>query len=291
MQDTIITGAGNSRTLKTVADFLTRYPTYADFAAGFIAGEIPADIGPLVAAGVQQQGMALNKANLLSDATGAKLGLANTATPNDALSALASHYGTCATAAAAAAKVVTLPGFSLATGTAIAVKFTYGNTASSPTLNVNGTGAKSIAVYGSTAAGSGAWSAGEVVLFVYDGTRWVMNSGAILGTGYGIEIYMGTFAGTGEMSFSLTFPKLPIYIMFQTTYMSGAQKGNAATVHLGIVGDGRKMNPGRAEATMSISGKTITFTGKSSSPTANIDTYTYVAIATTNEAKVPSVSY
>lgn len=207
MQDTIITGTGNSHTLKTVADFLTRYPTYADFAAGFIAGEIPADIGPLVAAGVQQQGTALNKANLLTDATGTKLGLATTATPNDALSALASRYGTCATAAATAAKVVTLPGFSLATGTAIAVKFTYANTAASPTLNVNGTGAKSIAVYGTTAAGSGAWSAGEVVLFVYDGTRWVMNSGTVLGTGRGAEIYKGVYAGTGGSEVSISFPK------------------------------------------------------------------------------------
>lgn len=109
-------------------------------------------------------------------------------------------YGTCATAAATAAKTVTLSGFSLVTGAVVAVKFTYANTAASPTLNVNGTGAKSIAVYGSTAAGSGAWSAGEVVLFVYDGTRWVMNSGAILGTGNGCEMYTGSYNGTDSQA-------------------------------------------------------------------------------------------
>ena len=52
------------------------------------------------------------------------------------------HYGTCSTAAATAAKVVQCDGFKLVTGARIAVKFSHSNTAASPTLNVNGTGAK-----------------------------------------------------------------------------------------------------------------------------------------------------
>lgn len=85
-------------------------------------------------------------------------------------------YGVCETASATAAKVVTVTGnFTLETGATIAVKFTNTNTASSPTLNVNGTGAKAIKRYGTTAAGTdiySSWQAEQVVIFIYDGTQW-----------------------------------------------------------------------------------------------------------------------
>ena len=88
-------------------------------------------------------------------------------------------YGTCSTAAATAAKVVTLADFdTLLTGVTIHVKFTYGNTAASPTLNVNSTGAKNIYAYGTTAPGTTAaasWAANSVVSLTYDGTAWRMN--------------------------------------------------------------------------------------------------------------------
>ena len=82
-------------------------------------------------------------------------------------------YGTCATAAATVAKAVTCSGFALKKGVAILVKFTYTNTAASPTLNVNGTGAISIVSYGTSAVASYYWKPGQTVLFVYDGTYWV----------------------------------------------------------------------------------------------------------------------
>lgn len=85
-------------------------------------------------------------------------------------------YATCATAAATTAKVATCSGFTLTTGAVVAVKFTYTNTAASPTLNVNSTGAKSIAAYGTTALPINAWAAGATVVFVYDGTQWIMNT-------------------------------------------------------------------------------------------------------------------
>ena len=50
----------------------------------------------------------------------------------------------CETAAATAAKTVTISGFTLVTGSMAIVNFINGNTAASPTLNVNGTGAKYI---------------------------------------------------------------------------------------------------------------------------------------------------
>ena len=93
-------------------------------------------------------------------------------------------YCTCTTAAATAAKVANLQDsssntFTLMTGITVHVKFTYSNTASSPTLNVNGTGAKAIKQYGTTAASTSvatSWRAGAVVPLTYDGTNWVINS-------------------------------------------------------------------------------------------------------------------
>lgn len=90
-----------------------------------------------------------------------------------------SLYGTCGTTASTKAKVVTLADFSeYVTGITIHVKFTYANTAASPTLNVNGKGAKNIYRYGTTAPGNKAslsWSAGAVISFTYDGSNWIMN--------------------------------------------------------------------------------------------------------------------
>lgn len=81
------------------------------------------------------------------------------------------HYAECSTAAGTAAKVVTLSGFSLATGARITVKFTVTNTAGSPTLNVNSTGAKTI-MYRGSAISAGYLAANRVYEFIYDGTNW-----------------------------------------------------------------------------------------------------------------------
>ena len=96
-----------------------------------------------------------------------------------------SLYGTCDTAAATAAKVVTMAGFDTLTGgVTIHVKFTYANGVASPTLNVNSTGAKNIYKYGTTTPGTNAdtsWPAGGIVSFTYDATAnsnaggWIMN--------------------------------------------------------------------------------------------------------------------
>ena len=93
------------------------------------------------------------------------------------------HYGTCATAAATAAKLVSLGNdITLDTGARVTVKFTYANTAANPTLSVNGSTAKAIMAYGTTAAGNGSWVAGETVTFEYDGTYWQMVNGGIAST-------------------------------------------------------------------------------------------------------------
>ena len=81
------------------------------------------------------------------------------------------HYGTCSTAAATAAKTVSLTGFTLATGAIVTVKFTVTNTAANPTLNVNGTGAKAIQYRGATIS-AGYLAANRVYTFIYDGTNY-----------------------------------------------------------------------------------------------------------------------
>lgn len=94
MQDTIIKGTGNSRTLRSVASFMNLYPTYEDFVAALVTGTLPIDIGPLNSAGVQQTGTAVNKANLLSDATATVLSLTGNPTVNDALNKLGASVNT-----------------------------------------------------------------------------------------------------------------------------------------------------------------------------------------------------
>lgn len=85
------------------------------------------------------------------------------------------YYGTCATAAATAAKVVTVDeDFKLAVGTTVTVKFTNTNTASNCTINVNGTGAKQCWLNTAVAtSGSLFGVADRYIRYMYDGTYWV----------------------------------------------------------------------------------------------------------------------
>jgi hypothetical protein len=86
-------------------------------------------------------------------------------------------YGYCTTASKTVAKAVTVsPAVTeLETGLTIAVKFQYANGVANPTLNVNGTGAKAIKRYGTTAPSTSAtssWNALSVIVLTYDGTYW-----------------------------------------------------------------------------------------------------------------------
>lgn len=82
-------------------------------------------------------------------------------------------YAECSTAAGTAAKVATATNFALEAGARIAVKFTNANTAGTPTLNINGSGAKNIYHKGVqiTDGGNKALLAGALE-FVYDGTQY-----------------------------------------------------------------------------------------------------------------------
>jgi hypothetical protein len=92
-----------------------------------------------------------------------------------------------------------MTGFALVEGITIHVKFANKNTASNPTLNVNGTGNIAIMQYGTTAAGvtdsTNGWSAGAVLSFTYDGTNWIRDYWYNT-TYYYTSIYSNTAAST-----------------------------------------------------------------------------------------------
>ena len=81
------------------------------------------------------------------------------------------HYGICNTSVSVVAKTATLSGFKLVSGAKAVIKFTYGSTATSPTLNISSTGAKAI-YYKGAAVPSGLITANAFVELVYDGTRY-----------------------------------------------------------------------------------------------------------------------
>lgn len=158
-------------------------------------------------------------------------------------------YATCGTAAATAAKVATLAAGSLTlkAGVTVSVKFTYSNTASSPTLNVAGTGAKAIYTQGVRYA---YWRANSTVVFTYDGSYWrvasepVYANTATIGNPGGANVYLDsntvnvrqgsanrfTFGNNGERN----------YIKGQGIYLgpkSPDESGAGSTPHLEILED------------------------------------------------------
>lgn len=84
--------------------------------------------------------------------------------------ALGGGYGTCSTAAATAAKVVTLSNYALVSGGIVSVKFTNAVPANA-TMNINSKGAKNI-FYNNARITAGIIKAGDIATFVYDGTQY-----------------------------------------------------------------------------------------------------------------------
>ena len=119
------------------------------------------------------------------------------------------HYTTCSTAAATAAKTAVLSGFKLVTGASVIVKFSVTNTAESPTLNVNNTGAKAIR-YKNAAIPAGYLAANKVYSFVYDGTYWqlvgdVETNNSVDTKNSIVEIVQGS-VGSNTLSMSIPIP-------------------------------------------------------------------------------------
>lgn len=122
---------------------------------------------------------------------------------------IAEHpYGVCSTAAATAAKTVTIDysgTLTLFAGLTVRVKFTNANSAATPTLDVNSTGAKTI-LFGTANAVDDAWIAGAVVQFTYDGTSWCISEQPVsqMLKKEIISVALGSQTGTGS---SVTWSK------------------------------------------------------------------------------------
>ena len=157
-------------------------------------------------------------------------------------------YCTCTTSGSITAKVATpidATVTSLYVGMTISVKFTYANTASSPTLNLSGLGAKPILVNGVRYA---YWAANMSVIFVYDGTNWnscsvpVYANTATIGNpvsknvyidGTGVDIRNGTTVlssfAEDEIHLGLNSNEAMIYLADDTVSLTSAY-----IVHSGI---------------------------------------------------------
>lgn len=98
------------------------------------------------------------------------------------------YYGTSATAATTAAKLVTVSNIVICKGTTLNVQFTNSNEADSPTLSIGGTEARAIYTQGTRYA---YWEAGTTVSFTFDGQYWRVSSEPV----YASEATVGNAAG------------------------------------------------------------------------------------------------
>lgn len=102
---------------------------------------------------------------------------------------------TCDTAASTAAKTAALANFALVEGAPVSVKFTYANTATNATLNINNTGAKPI-IYKNAAIGNDVISAGDTCTFIYTtNTYKITNIDTLTGPGSGTVRQVGAENG------------------------------------------------------------------------------------------------
>lgn len=145
------------------------------------------------------------------------------------IDAIRAVYGTCSTTASTAAKVVTCSDFELYTGCRINIKFSTANTAASPTLNVNDTGA--IAIWynnaSATAANPVLWGTNAILPFVYDGSHWILDTkppvySVTCSTGAGTKAKAATYTG------ALVVSGTTVQVLFSTanTYVSNSVQFN-----------------------------------------------------------------
>lgn len=130
-------------------------------------------------------------------------------------------YGTCATAAATAAKVVTIddPTWNLQVGDIIGIKFTNSNSASNVTFNVNGTGAIGVS-YNTSRPYTGSSTqicgyANRTLFYQYDGTYWHwFHGGYDANDNTFTSAYCSTAAGTAAKAASCNG-----YVLLNNSYL------------------------------------------------------------------------
>ena len=134
--------------------------------------------------------------------------------------AKADSYAICSNSASTVAKTVTLDGFTLTEGAQITVRFGNGNTASNPTLSVNGLTAKPLKLCGAN-VNTTTIKANDILTFVYDGTSFVGIGGMALRDGAG-NVISTTFSALTNRVASLESEISTI----KTTYMKKSEYQN-----------------------------------------------------------------
>ena len=127
-------------------------------------------------AGIYASGAVVSSTNQMLWGAGAKIQFTYNGTYWVPIGHPCTYYGTSSTAAATAAKVTSDVGNGecvICKGTTIGIKFTYANSASAPTINVNSIGAKDVYTQNETSA---YWSAGATVQVTFDGQCWRVSS-------------------------------------------------------------------------------------------------------------------
>lgn len=182
------------------------------------------------------------------------------ATDKKAIEVLEKPLATCATGRAVAAKVATLANFVLQVGTSIAVKFTDTAGTANPTtgnltLNVNGTGAKTIGYFrnGNKAAISHAsgnfFYNNATHIFTYSGTFWLcMDWNADNNTTYSNFVKSGAGAKAGLVPAPSTTAGTSKYLREDGTWQTppGTKTSvvnNQTTTVAGYALDARQANP------------------------------------------------
>lgn len=110
-------------------------------------------------------------------------------------------YATCSTAAGTGAKTATSStgDFVLQTGAMVRLKCTTANTASNPTISIDGSTAKTIQPKSGTSGMAYRWRAQEVIDLVYDGSNFIMSLGPEADTSfYGITKLSSATNSTAE---------------------------------------------------------------------------------------------
>lgn len=156
--------------------------------------------------------------------------------PNMSSQGMPTYYATCETAAATAAKVVTVDegqgDFVLEAGISLDILFTYTNTASTCTLNVNNTGAKSAYAYGITTMYAYMWKANDVVRFVYNGTNWILSNPSHANTSYyGVTKLSNSVSSTDT---SIAATPYAVKLAYDVA-VSKADKNEATTTTAGLM--------------------------------------------------------
>jgi hypothetical protein len=142
-----------------------------------------------------------------------------------------SHYATCSTAAATAAKTCTISNFTLVTGARVFVRFSYANTAASPTLNVSSTGAKAI-YYKNAAIPANYITQYTVLEMVYSGSYWYVVGDL---TKYQLDIAETVVSSNDSVGLNYITVKVAKFgngvkaMLANTTFLANLTKGTAYT--------------------------------------------------------------